>query len=50
MLAARFGGTPWAWRRESEPSPEDWGTCLELLEKEREAAEEAEQEAKEARR
>lgn len=34
LLASRFGGTPWAWRRDSQPEEEDWGTCLNLLQEE----------------
>jgi hypothetical protein len=37
VLAARFGGTPWEWRERAED--EDWGTCLELLRKERDESE-----------
>ena len=32
MLAARFGGTPWAWRHEADEL--DWGTVLRLLQDE----------------
>ena len=32
MLAARFGGTPWAWRHEVDEL--DWGTGLRLLQDE----------------
>nr|DAH96196.1 MAG TPA: hypothetical protein [Caudoviricetes sp.] len=39
MLAARFGGTPWAWRRETQPQEADWGTCVSLLRKEAEETE-----------
>lgn len=41
ILAARFGGTPWQWRREDEPDERDWGTALNLLQAEQEAMEEA---------
>ena len=39
VLAARFGGTPWAWRRESQPQEADWGTCVSLLRQEAEETE-----------
>ena len=39
MLAARFGGTPWAWRREQVPQEADWGTCTQLLKDEAEETE-----------
>lgn len=38
ILAARFGGSPWAWRREA--SELDWGTAIRLLEEEAERMEE----------
>ena len=40
LLAARFGGTPWAWRGSPAPDARDWGTALGLLEQEQEQAEE----------
>nr|DAP10574.1 MAG TPA: hypothetical protein [Caudoviricetes sp.] len=39
ILAARFGGSPWQWRREA--SEFDWGTAVRLLEEEMERLEEA---------
>lgn len=38
LLAARFGGTPWAWRHEA--SELDWGTGTRLLQDEIEHMEE----------
>lgn len=40
ILASRFGGTPWAWRQESQPSEEDYYTCIQLLTQEYEELEE----------
>ena len=40
ILAARFGGTPWQWRRETEPDERDIWTALRLLEQEHEQLEE----------
>lgn len=41
VLAARFGGTPWEWRRETHPDERDLGTAAWLLEEEQEMQEEA---------
>ena len=38
LLAARIGGTPWAWRHEA--SELDWGTGMRLLQDEIEHMEE----------
>jgi hypothetical protein len=46
ILAARFGGTPWQWRREQVPQEADWGTCTALLQAEAEETENARRKAR----